>query len=228
MTDRKAMVGGKIFDVITYDQYVKNKDILLSNPDSQTAVEYKLDDGSIAILPIRSGEEMQDPGLYNRGIIDFFNKPATVEEKEMYCPGEDKIFEFGNAKNLQELLDKKQKFDEVTNQMLETPDNITMPPIMETDTPAMRALKEAVIAKKIDLDKYKERFGANFPNDKRKLSDNDITLFILDRYAECLDMQVDLIISDKSGNIANPMNKKITANLVPGSNAGESVKIENS
>ena len=80
----------------------------------------------------------------------------------------------------------------------------------------MRALKEAIIAKDMDIDMYKERFGENFPNDKRKLNDDNVTLFILERYCQCLDMEADIILRDAPGNIANPMNKVVTANIFPG------------
>ena len=77
-----------------------------------------------------------------------------------------------------------------------------------------QAHKAAVInAKNIDIDKYADRFGENFPNDKRKLKDEKITLFLLKRMAECLDMNVDLIISDKSPNVPNPIGIPIKVSL---------------
>ena len=77
----------------------------------------------------------------------------------------------------------------------------------------MKALKQAITAKNIDIDKYADRFGENFPNDKRKLKDEKITLFLLKRMAECLDMNVDLIISDKSPNVPNPIGIPIKVSL---------------
>ena len=65
----------------------------------------------------------------------------------------------------------------------------------------------------IDIDKYADRFGENFPNDKRKMKDDKITLFLLKRMAECLDMNVDLIISDKNPNVPNPIGMPIKVSL---------------
>ena len=55
----------------------------------------------------------------------------------------------------------------------------------------MRAMKESILAKSIDLDKYKDRFGTNYPNDKRKMKDSDITLNMIERMCKNLDIKLD-------------------------------------
>jgi hypothetical protein len=223
--DMKTKIGGKILSVCDYETFVQNRDIL--KEDDQTAIEVPMKNGVNAVLPIRSANStnMEVPGVYPVSKdIDFLSFPTTEEDKKEYCPAEDSIFRFGDIKNMQELINRREKFENVTNQILETPDNITKPPLKDKDTPAMRALKEAVIAKNMDIDKYKERFGENFPNDKRKLNDDDITLFILQRYCECLDIEADITLRDAPGNIANPMHKVITANIVPGNGVALEVK----
>jgi DNA-binding Xre family transcriptional regulator len=90
------------------------------------------------------------------------------------------------------------------------------PPLLETDSAEMRAMKECIIAKNIDLDKYKDRFGANYPNDKRKLKDDSITLNMIERMCKNLDIKVDLVFTDSDDNVPNAMNKVIRANIIPG------------
>ena len=150
--------------------------------------------------------------------------PESDEDISEYSPSGDRVLKFTDIKSMQDLIEKTEQFKNTTNQILESPDQLTKPIIKEADTPIMRGFKEAIIAKNIDIDKYSERFGVNFPNDKRKLNDSDITLFMLERFAQRLDMNIDVTISDSEGNIANPIGKKITVNIVPGINE---LKIEN-
>lgn len=217
-----TIIGGKLFTIYDYDSYSKNRDILRS--DDQTAVEVTLN-GKKVVLPVRNpnGNKNQ-PGIYSYDQYDSFKMPETEEEEKTYCPQEDTIFRFDNIGSMQELIDRREQFQMVTNQILETPDNITIPPLKENDTPAMRSLKEAIIHKNIDMDKYQERFGANYPNDKRKIGDTSLTLFILERFCGCLDLECDLVLRDAPGNIPNPMHKTITANLVPG--GLDNIKVE--
>ena len=105
------------------------------------------------------------------------------------------------------------------NQYLETPadgSNVFRPPLSEMDSAEMRGLKQSIIAKNIDMDKYAERFGPNYPNDKRKMKDSSITSFLLKRACKNLDINVDLVFSDAGPNVPNPMGKTITINMVPG------------
>ena len=215
--DKKASIGGKKLDVINYDSYGKYKDVVIEN--GSAAVEVKVNEDSF-ILPVRTtvGANMDKPGLYvnQNSPIHFLSFPKTEEEKELYCPSKEKILDYNDIATMQKCIEEKEKLDFETNRALEASDNKTIPPIKESDTPTMRALKEAIIAKNMDIDMYKERFGENFPNDKRKLNDDNVTLFILERYCQCLDMEADIILRDAPGNIANPMNKVVTANIFPG------------
>lgn len=50
---------------------------------------------------------------------------------------------------------------------MDTDKNIKFIPIVSNlDSPEMQRLKSAIIAKHIDLDKYSDRFGENYPNIK--------------------------------------------------------------
>lgn len=221
-----AAVDGKVYKVYDYETFNQYRDELENTPN--VAVRFKKDDGSVEVLPVRGsiGGSMTKPGVYTGKQVDIFSSPSTEEEKKEYYPKPgDRYFDFGDVKTIQEYLDKSDQLYEIKNQILESPDNLTIAPLKPNDEPAMRGLKLAVNAKGIDLDKYKDRFGVNYPNNKRKLTDTSITLFQMERFCECLDMDMDITLRDKEGSIANPMRKKITVNVYPGN--GDYVHIEN-
>ena len=221
----EAAIDGRTVNVFDEETFMQYHDLLQTN--SSIAVKIKTDDGE-AILPVRgklTTKSVMDskPGVYIGQMYDYYSIPVTEKDKKEYYPGSDRRVDFSDAKSMQELLDKSDKINSIKNQMLESSDSMTQAPLKPDDKPAMRGLKLAINAKGIDLDKYKDRFGENYPNNKRKLADTDITLFQLYRYCECLDMEMDITFRDAAGNIANPMNKVITVNCYPGNNDGNVV-----
>lgn len=217
MSSKFAIIGGKTFNVFDQDQLFKNRDILVE--DDQAAIECKVED-KVNILPITSETRLDKPGVYISKDSPYavFKFPKTKEEKELYEPDNDHIVDFSNAENMQNIVDKKQHMDVIMNQYLEAgPEcgNIFKPIITSKDSAAMKGLKQCLIEKHIELDKYAERFGANFPNDKRKLKDTDITLFLLGRMAEKFDLNVDMVFRDANSDVPNPMGKVITVSLSP-------------
>jgi hypothetical protein len=223
LLNQKAFVNGRCLTVYDYETYNKNRDVL--KEDDQTAVDI-MHNGKSTILPVRTAKkaDLSEPGVYEyTDGVDFFSFPTTAEEVNTYCPDESKIIRFTDIKSMQELITKTEKFRANSNQELESPDQITRPTLKEKDTPVMRAFKEAITSKNMDLDKYKDRFGENYPNDKRKMNETDITLFMIERFAQRLDMNVDIIFSDAEGNIPNPMGKTIKVNVVPGTTETETI-----
>ena len=110
---------------------------------------------------------------------------------------------------MQEYLARQDRFKDIERDILTNPDNIFTPKPGPNDTPEMKGLKEAVAAKKIDIDKYADRFGDNFSNAKRKMRDESVSLLLLKRICDCLDMKAELIISDVSPDVPNPMGEPI-------------------
>lgn len=215
---------GKLYKAYDYDVFNQYRDELTNLPN--VAVRFKKEDG-IEVLPVRGpiSGSMTKPGVYYGNGVDIFSSPTTEEEKEEYYPKSgERYFDFSDVNSIQEYLDKAENLYEIRNQILESPDNLTSAPIKPDDKPAMRCLKLAINAKHCDMDKYKDRFGPNYPNNKRKLTDTDVTLFQIVRYCECMDMAMDITIRDADGNIANPIKKRITANVYPGN--GDYITIE--
>ena len=80
----------------------------------------------------------------------------------------------------------------------------------------MKALKTAVLEKRIDLDKYEPRFGSNYNNDKRLFNKNTISLSMTKRLCEALDIKATLILEDKSPDVPNPIGRTIKVDLTGG------------
>ena len=219
MSDKCAIIGGKRMNIYSQEQLFKLKTDLLE--DEQSAIEIKDGEDTI-ILPIRSDSTKSDkPGVYisEKNPFAFLCYPTTEEEKAMYIPPKDHIIDWRKPESIQELADMKDQLNKTMNQYLETDiesGNIFRPPLFEDDTAEMRALKQCIIEKNVEIDKYAERFGVNFPNDKRKMKDKEITSYLLKRTCSNLDIEVDMVFRDASSDVPNPMGKTIRVNLVPG------------
>jgi hypothetical protein len=208
----RAIIGNKILDVVSPEQFYNNKPAFA---DSDIVIEVDRD-GTRYSLPYRPQGTMLDrPGVYNCGVVDIFVYPVTEEEKEKYAP---EIIDFNHVVDLKDFKEKKEKLNSLEKDMLQTTgkDNVFAPPLLETDAPEMRAIKTAIIEKNIDLDKYADRFGANYPNDKRKFKDDNITLYLIKRACECLDMKAQLILEDRSPDVPNPIGRRIVVDLTSG------------
>lgn len=205
MDVKKASVEGRMSDVISLNELEENRQLYESGPVCVEVNNY--------VLPYRQDVVKTDrPGVYkfsDKDNLDLIIYPKKSEEKD-YKP---EVIDFSNTKSMQDYLSKKEQVRDIEREILTSPDNIFRPHINEDDTPEMKGLKEAIINKHIDIDKYADRFGPNFPNDKRKMRDNKITLFLLKRMCEGLDMKAELIISDAGPNVPNPIGDPVRIEL---------------
>ena len=207
MEMRKSKVENRILEVVSYDEYTKHPE-LYANTGTGVEFDYQ---GTKYILPHRNTVYSEDrPGVYNCGAINRFVIP-NEENKSNYT---NEIIDLSDVNNISELTKKMDLVRDMEREILTTPDNIFVPIISNRDSPEMRGLKEAVIAKSIDLDKYADRFGDNYPNDKRQFKRDDITLFMFKRMCKCLDMKAQLIIEDSSFDVPNPIGKPIVIDII--------------
>lgn len=212
---RKSLVDGKICEVVTYEEYGAHQELYANNG---TAVEFEYG-GKVFNLPHRSTAYSEDrPGVYTEGCISRFVIPDEDEE-DAY---RNEVIDFSDITSMQQLTERMDKVKNMEREILTSPDNIFIPNISEDDSAVMRGLKEAIIAKNIDLDKYADRFGDNFPNDKRQFKRNDITLFMFERMCDRLDMKASIIIEDRDPNVPNPIGRKINIDLIGGDDDIES------
>ena len=104
------------------------------------------------------------------------------------------------------MLDTKYKMTILTNK-----DNIFNLNIGPDDTPEMKAVKEAINLKQVDIKNYENRFD-QFQNDIRLLKGKSITLGKLISTCSNFDIVAELTLTDKPG-CANPMNSTIKIDL---------------
>lgn len=210
---RKAKICDTLYDVISYTDYMNNREVY-GTYIGRVAVDH----GDGIIYPLRSVTDIR-PGVYDYGGIVCFRPP---QPSEVAFYSEANVINFSEAKNLREIIETQDKLTKAERSILTTIDNMTIPEIGESDTPAMKALKEAIIAKHIDLDKYDYRFGVeNYPNDKRLLKRDSITISKLKTYADALDISLTLTLQDKSNDVPNPMGKVISCQLNGAGTEGE-------
>lgn len=226
-TPSKMFFGnGRQMNVCSIEEYLEKSDedkqsIIEGN---NTVIEISVHGQNDMYLPIQAVKNtvnLSSVGCYTKPNDPFLHikEPITKNEKEIYQPEPNSgVIISLRPENMQQYLDEAAQRNGKEKDLLERceSDGRYIPPRLEEDAPEMRALKECIIAKEIDLDKYSERFGVNYPNDKRKLKDPDITSYLLKRFCSNLDIDVDMVFRDKEGDIANPMNKEIRINLVPG------------
>lgn len=208
ITIKRCVINGQMLDVVTYDEYAKNP----ANRNTSTGViENK--DGIDLILPYRGKRQSSAPtlpGIYNAGCIDFVVFPTKQAESQYKATN---IIELSNKNSMKEILEKEETISRLSEPWITSPDNITVFPIDEDDQPEMRCLKTALNEKQIDFDKYAVRFKDNFPNDKRQLKNNSVTLNIIKRFCTNCDMEAVLILRDKNPNVPNPIGREISVSL---------------
>lgn len=199
----KAKIGETIYDVVDYEEYYRNIHLY---PSAYTAIRGA--DGYI--YPIRNLSDHR-PGAYMTGGLDIFKPPTTTVECAMYS--EQNIIDFTKAEGMRDLITCSQMLSSAERSILTNIDNLFVPDIGESDTPEMQALKQAIIAKHIDLDKYEPRFGPNYNNDKRLLRKDRITFDKLRTIGECLDIRATLTIEDAAPDVPNPIGRPISIEI---------------
>lgn len=193
---KKGNIDGQLKDIVSSEEYNTNKN--LYEPEF-TAIERE-----DFVYPIRTRIDTK-PGYYPQGPIVIYKQPLP-EQESIYSINN--IIDFSKTNNMKDLIEQSSNLKEMERQILTTPDNIYRPIIDEEDEPEMEGLKEAVIAKNIDIYKYKHRFP-QFNNDIREFDKHSTTLSKLKRFGNALDLKITLVIEDKDPNVANPMGIKI-------------------
>lgn len=219
----KKVVEGVMYDIIPEREF--------SNNPSQNNQFTAIDMGNGFIYPVRPLSRYDNnpgvknaPGLYYRPDNGIFmiQHPTTVREIEAYNSSEN-LIDFRAAEDMRDYIQTKQRLASAERSILTSIDNVFQPEITENDTPEMIALKQAILDKHIDLDKYEPRFGPNYNNDKRLLKKNSITFGKLRAICDALDMKATITFEDANPDVPNPIGRTITAELT---GEGMSVEVE--
>lgn len=202
----KCGIGGKIYDVIEFDEYRKNP----NDYANHAAVRHE-----DMVLPVR-GRSDSRPGIYNYDHYAIYKLPETEAEIAEYSASH--IINFSDCKNMRELMANQQAIVSYENAMLSTTDNELVCSIGPNDEPMMKCLKTAINLKKIDWNKYGTKFGDNVNNQRRLLKTERITGNKLVEFADNLDIEAILILRDTSSDVPNPMGKEVSVKLTGDNN----------
>lgn len=198
---KKAKVEGRVTTVIKPEEALKNQ----SMQNKYTSVEV----GNY-ILPVKTSYDPTNPGFYIDGKIGKIIYPSK-EDIEDYT--NQNVIDFSDVKTMKELIAKQEEVKKMESEVLSNSDNLFKPIAKENDSPEMKALKQAICLKNIDIDAYADRFGDNFNNDKRLLKGSSITMSKLKSICDKLDMKCTLTISDANPNVPNPIGEDIVIDI---------------
>ena len=209
--NKKMRINDRIYDVTSLAEYTQFKDAFISQ---YTAIH---DPETNLVLPIKNRYD-DGPGIVIGNGVSYVEEP---EEEELEDYLDKSIIDFDNSKSIHDMMEKQRIVRTLERDILTSPDNIFMPKIFDDDSPEMKALKTAVLDKHIDLDKYEPRFGSNYNNDKRLFNKNTISLSMMKRMCEALDIEATLILADKNDDVPNPIGRTIEVKLTGGLSSDE-------
>ena len=206
---RKCVMNGQMMDILTSEEYSKFSELA----NSSTGIEKVTESGKTVVLPYKGKMATNNPtvpGVYDIGPAYITIMPPPESEDD-YVPKE--IIEFDNTDGIKKIMESQAQLTKLAEPWITNPDNITMISIGDSDRPEVVGLKTAINQKHIDIDKYAGRFGENFPNDKRQLKNEGLTLKMIERFCKNLDIEAVLTFRDKSSDVPNPIGKEITVSL---------------
>lgn len=203
---KKAVINGRMLDIVPIKEAIEST----NESNNNIAIE-----ANGCILPVRGSTDKR-PGAYRAG--SFYMKTVMPDSIELpnYRADDNHIVDFTKAEDIRGIIKAESKLRNLEVSRLTTIDNICAPRIRPDDAPEMVGLKKAIIQKHIDLDKYEQRFGDNYNNDRRLLEKDNITLTKLKTFAKALDMKLTLTFEDNSKNVPNPIGEPIRVTVIGG------------
>lgn len=203
---KKAVINGRMLDIVPIKEAIEST----NESNNNIAIE-----ANGCILPVRGSTDKR-PGAYRAG--SFYMKTVMPDSTELpnYRADDNRIVDFDKAEDIREIIRAESKLRNLEVSRLTTIDNICAPRIRPDDAPEMVGLKKAIIQKHIDLDKYEQRFGDNYNNDRRLLEKDNITLTKLKTFAKALDMKLTLTFEDNGKNVPNPIGEPIRVTVIGG------------
>lgn len=203
---KKAVINGRMLDIVPIKEAIEST----NESNNNIAIE-----ANGCILPVRGSTDKR-PGAYRAG--SFYMKTVMPDSIELpnYRADDNHIVDFTKAEDIRGIIKAESKLRNLEVSRLTTIDNICAPRIRPDDAPEMVGLKKAIIQKHIDLDKYEQRFGDNYNNDRRLLEKDNITLTKLKTFAKALDMKLTLTFEDNGKNVPNPIGEPIRVTVIGG------------
>lgn len=203
MEVRKAFIENKTMEVMSEKEYFRRAEF--TDPMFEDAC---VEQGG-TLYPIMSRYDPTITGVYDAGVCLKYNKPPE-ELSTKYSA--DHIIDFDKATDYGDVIRMKDSLNRAEVARLTTKDNVYVPNIQETDSPLLKVIKEAVGAKEIDLDSYRQRAGTNFSNWTRLITspkNDSITIKKAVNICEMCDLELSISVKDKKDAI-NPVGHVIT------------------
>jgi hypothetical protein len=211
MGAKKARISDKLYTVVEKEEFIKCPDIY---PIATTAIET-----NDRVLPLVNKTDRDNSGVYFGGAIFEYRGNVDKYNKENI-----ELINLSDARSMKELIHKQERVKDINKSILESADDIYVPTYFDTDTAEMRIFKEGIEAKHMCLKNYanaiEESTGSTFNNDRRLIEKDSITFSKMKGLATAFDMEVELIIRDKSENVPNPMNKEFRCIINGGGDYG--------
>ena len=202
--NKKMKISDTMYDVVSLKEYTENKDVYVPR---YTAIH---DEENGIVLPVKTQTTEDTPCIE---VGHGMSYELNLDDHDLSEFDEKNIIDLDNSKSINELMKKQEAVRDLERDILTSPDNLFKPKIFDDDSGEMKALKTAVNMKEIDLDKYAPRFGANYNNDKRLFNKSSISLTMLKRMCDALDIDATLILRDKDPNVPNPIGDEIEVKL---------------
>lgn len=216
MWKRVAYLEGKTMNVLSPTEYDQVRSHTLQfEKDNNQCIER-----NGVLYPIRTQTEYETAVTRKVGAYPLDNgftvyiKPEGQKDKDAY-DAEKKVIDFNNTQNYGEIITKMDQLKNEENTKLLIKDNVFEPYIDLNDSPALRIMKNALAAKKIDPESYRQRLGPDFSNTMRLLTskkNHTITLKKMISISKAYDLNIDVTVSDKPGAV-NPMGHPITVRV---------------
>lgn len=197
---KKKSINGEMYDIISEEEFFRNPELYKGY---KVAVE---NDG--LLYPIRAGVQLKETGFYprNQFLARYVEPPERFVDK---YKSED-LIDFDNAKDIHELIEQNNVYKDMEREILTSPDNLYVPKHSPTESPESEIIKDAVVSKEIDINKYKERWGDSFNNDKKEISKDRLSLPKLVRICNNLDIKATLTLENNGPDVPNPMKKPLS------------------
>lgn len=187
---------GQVFDVVD----ITEVDKYTSRP---ICIEY----GDL-ILPIVSPDSKQ-PGMYRSGPVF---RPILPSKKDEETYHKKNVVNFSDYAIRDFIQNTNVIAEEQKIRIANDSGDVFAGEINQNTTATMALFREALNRKQIVLDSYQDRFEeGKYNNHKRSIvQDDDVTLKRLITWCDVFDLQVDITLSDKEGNVANPMGNGVS------------------
>lgn len=213
MEIKKALIKGKFYDVVSQNEYERRAS--LGEP---AILEDTLIERNNTLYPVVKGTDHRSIttpyAIFSQLCVRYVGN-----SKQFPDYSSSKVVNFSDVKTSKELIEKQNRLREDETVMLaaSSSSKCFAPIVRDEDSPFLAAYKEALTAKKIDIENYRGRFKSNcdFSNMVRLFvnpNNHNLSVGKAMEANKYFDLKTTFTISDEKSS-PNPMGKSITGEL---------------